>query len=230
MHARISKRRRPLFRRVLLWTGGFALGLYVLVALVLLGLKWVFPPTTAVQAERRIEAWAGKQAYRKRYLPVRSNRIAPALRHAVIAAEDSRFYQHHGLDWVEIRNAVEERLEDGRLRGASTITQQLVKNLFLTTRLPAVRKGLEVALVPLAEAILGKERILELYVNVVEWGPGVFGAEAAARYHYGVSAAQLGREQAARLAAVLPAPRRRRPSRMDQYSSVILSRMRQMGW
>ena len=217
-------------RRVLLWIAACALGFYAAVALALVGLKWVFPPTTAVQAERRIEAWAGRKPYRKRYQPVRSKEIAPALRHAVIAAEDSRFFEHHGFDWVEIRSAVEERMEDGRTRGASTITQQLVKNLFLTTRGSLVRKGLEAAIVPLAEGILGKERILELYVNVIEWGPGVFGAEAAARRHYGVSAARLEREQAARLAAILPAPRRRKPECMHEYSSVILNRMRQMGW
>ena len=115
------------------------------------------------------------------------------------------------------------------MRGASTLTQQLVKNLFLTTHRSLVRKGLEVALTPLAELILPKERILELYLNEIEWGPGVFGVEAAARHHYAVSATRLSRAQAVRLAAVIPAPRVRRPERMGWYARVIEGRMRAMG-
>jgi monofunctional biosynthetic peptidoglycan transglycosylase len=106
----------------------------------------------------------------------------------------------------------------------------LVKNLFFTTHRNPVRKVAEFGLAPAAELLLGKERILELYLNSVEWGPGVFGAEAAARYHYGVGAGALSREQAARLAACLPAPRRRRPGAMHQYGGIILTRMAQMGW
>ena len=116
------------------------------------------------------------------------------------------------------------------MRGASTITQQLVKNLFLTTSRSFVRKGIEFTLVPLAERILGKRRILELYLNVIEWGPGVYGAEAAAQYHYGIPAARVNREQGARLAAILPSPLRRRPARMNEYSARILERMSKMGW
>jgi monofunctional biosynthetic peptidoglycan transglycosylase len=115
-------------------------------------------------------------------------------------------------------------------RGASTITQQLVKNLFLTTRGSYLRKVAEVPLALLAELILSKDRILELYLNVVEWGPGVFGAEAAARHHYHTSSAALSRDQAARLAACLPSPRRWRPQQMDRYSNIILQRMRRMGY
>lgn len=230
MPARPARKRGSPLRRLLRFAAGCILAFHALIALALFGLKWVFPVTTAVQTERRIEAWRNRKPYHKHYQPVPARRIAPELRRAVVAAEDSRFFEHWGFDWVEIRNAVEERLEDGRVRGASTITQQLVKNLFLSTRRSWIRKALEIPLVPLAEAILGKERILELYLNVVEWGPGVFGAEAAARHHYGLSAAHLDRERAARLAAVLPSPLRRTPQRMDAYSAVILGRMRQMGW
>jgi monofunctional biosynthetic peptidoglycan transglycosylase len=145
--------------------------------------------------------------------------MAPELPHAVVAAEDSRFFQHHGFDWVEIEKALDEEDERGRLRGASTITQQLVKNLFFTTWRSAIRKGLETTATPLAEAILPKKRILELYLNVIEWGPGVYGAEAAAQYHYAVPAARVSREQAARLAAILPSPLKRKPARMDRYSA-----------
>jgi monofunctional biosynthetic peptidoglycan transglycosylase len=115
-------------------------------------------------------------------------------------------------------------------RGASTITQQLVKNLFLTTHRSYLRKGVEITLTPLAELVLPKRRILELYLNVVEWGPGVYGVEEAARYHYQRPARRLTREQAARLAALLPAPRRRIPARVGGYAATILERMRALGW
>jgi monofunctional biosynthetic peptidoglycan transglycosylase len=171
-----------------------------------------------------------KKPYRRRYAFVGLDRIAPDLRHAVIAAEDARFFEHHGFDWHEMRIAVDNDLEKGRGRGASTITQQLVKNLFFGTGRSFLRKGAEFTLVPVAELVLGKRRILELYLNVVEWGPGVYGAEAASRFHYAVAARSLGRQQAARLAAILPAPLKRRPERMNEYSALILDRMRQMGW
>ncbi len=171
-----------------------------------------------------------KKPYHERYVFVRLNRIAPDLQHAVVAAEDARFFQHHGFDWHEIRTAVDDDLEKGRGRGASTITQQLVKNLFFGTGRSFLRKGVEFTLVPVAEFGLGKRRILELYLNVVEWGPGIYGAEAAARYHYAIAAQSIERQQAARLAAILPAPLKRRPERMNQYSALILDRMVQMGW
>jgi monofunctional biosynthetic peptidoglycan transglycosylase len=148
----------------------------------------------------------------------------------VVAAEDASFYQHHGFDWHEIEIAAEDDVEGGRSRGASTITQQLVKNLFFGTGRSILRKGAEVALVPVAELVLGKRRILEIYLNVVEWGPGIYGAESASRYYYGIAARNTGREQAARLAAILPAPLRRRPERMNKYSTLILERMREIGW
>jgi len=126
--------------------------------------------------------------------------------------------------------AAEGDLEGGRVRGGSTITQQLVKNLFFGTDRSLLRKGAEFTLVPVAELVLGKRRILELYLNVVEWGPGVYGAEAVCRYYYRTSARNIDRQQSARLAAILPLPLRRRPDRMDYYSGLILERMRQMGW
>jgi monofunctional biosynthetic peptidoglycan transglycosylase len=115
-------------------------------------------------------------------------------------------------------------------RGGSTITQQLVKNLFLTTERSFVRKGVESSLVPLMEAFLTKDRIVELYLNVIEWGPGIYGAEAAAEHYYRVKASQITREQAARLAAIIPAPLKRKPERMNEYSAIILERMEQTGW
>jgi monofunctional biosynthetic peptidoglycan transglycosylase len=126
----------------------------------------------------------------------------------------------------------EESENQGEIvRGASTLTQQLVKNLFFTTHRNPLRKVLEYTLAPMADAILGKRRVLELYLNVVEWGPaGVFGIEEGAQFHYRIPASRLNREQAARMAAILPAPRRWRPARMDDYSAIILARMEQAGW
>jgi monofunctional biosynthetic peptidoglycan transglycosylase len=121
-------------------------------------------------------------------------------------------------------------MEGGRTRGGSTLTQQLVKNLFFGTGRSFLRKGAELTLVPVAELVLGKQRILELYLNVVEWGPGVYGAEEAARYHFASSARNLDRQQSAELAAVLPAPLKRKPARMSRYSAIILKRMREVGW
>jgi len=201
-----------------------------LLALSLFSLRRIDPPFTAVHIERRVQAWMHKKAYHKRYEFVRLDRISPDFQHAVIAAEDARFYQHHGFDWHEIQAAVDERMEDGRERGASTLTQQLVKNLFFGAGRSLLRKGVEASLVPVAEFCLGKRRILELYLNVIEWGPGIYGAEAASRYHYATAARSIGRQQGARLAAILPAPLKRRPQRMNEYSAVILDRMRQMGW
>jgi monofunctional biosynthetic peptidoglycan transglycosylase len=217
-------------RRVLWVAVALVLGFYAVMAVLLAGLRWINPPFTAVQTQRRIEARLHKTPYHKRYTFVSLDRISRDFQHAVIAAEDARFYQHHGFDWDQVQVAFDESMEGGRTRGASTITQQLVKNLFLTTSRSAIRKGIEITLVPMTEWILGKRRILELYLDVIEWGPGVYGAEAAAQYHYGTSAARVNREEGSRLAAILPSPLRRKPSRMNDYSARILERMRQMGW
>ena len=199
-------------------------------ALLLFAARWIDPPTTAVQMERRLQAWIHGKPYHKRYQFVPLAQISPELQHAVIAAEDARFYQHDGFDWHEIEIAAQEDMEGERTRGASTLTQQLVKNLFFGTERSILRKGAEATLVPVAEAVLGKRRILELYLNVVEWGPGIYGVEWASRTYYRTSARNIGREEAARLAAVLPGPLKRRPERMNRYSAIILNRMRQVGW
>jgi monofunctional biosynthetic peptidoglycan transglycosylase len=216
--------------RLLRFAIALVLIFYSCILAAMFALRRINPPFTAVQAERRIASWFRRAPYHKRYVFVPLHRISPDFQHAVIAAEDSRFYQHHGFDWEEVRNAVEEEREDGRLRGASTLTQQLVRNLFLSTSRSFVRKGVEFTLVPPAEWILGKRRILELYLNVVEWGPGVYGAEAAAEYHYGIPASRVNRDEGARLAAVLPSPLRRKPTRMNEYSMLIQERMSRMGW
>jgi monofunctional glycosyltransferase len=204
--------------------------LWSLGALMLVAARWIDPPTTAVHMERRWQAWMQHKAYHERYEFVPLSQISPDLQHAVIAAEDARFYQHHGFDWHAMEIAAEGDIEGGRLRGGSTITQQLVKNLFFGTGRSILRKGAEFTLVPVAEVVLGKRRILELYLNEVEWGPGVYGAEAACRYYYREPARNVDREEAARLAAILPLPLKRRPERMNQYSELIQERMRQLGW
>jgi monofunctional biosynthetic peptidoglycan transglycosylase len=203
---------------------------YGLLSATIFLLRWIDPPATAVQIERRLDAFLHQRIYRKRYSFVPLGQISPHLQHAVVAAEDARFFQHHGFDWKEIGNAMEQDLGDGRKRGASTITQQLVRNLFLSTGRSVVRKGVEFSIVPLAEGILSKQRILELYLNVIEWGPGVYGAEAASRYYFHFPASRLGREQAVALAEVLPAPLHRKPGHLTQYGARILERMRQMGY
>ena len=223
---------RKHFVRFLFLCLGLALvAAWTLAALTLVAAKWIDPPTTAVHVERRLQAFIHRKLYHEHYEFVPLRDISPDFQHAVIAAEDARFYQHHGFDWQAMELAADEDMEGGhRIRGGSTITQQLVKNLFFGTGRSFLRKGAEFTLVPVAEFVLGKQRILELYLNVVEWGPGVYGAEAAAQHYYGTSASHLERQQAADLAAILPAPLRRRPDRMTHYSGLILERMRQMGW
>jgi monofunctional biosynthetic peptidoglycan transglycosylase len=227
----MAKKRRRWLRAIFIGCVVFVLGLYALCAAAILALRRIDPPTTTVQIQRHAEAIRAHRVYKKRYEFVPLPRISTNLQHAVIAAEDGRFRQHHGFDWVEMQKVLEDDLKRGRVgRGGSTITQQLVKNLFLTTERSWIRKGAEFALVPLAEALLTKDRILELYLNVIEWGPGVYGAQAASEYYYHVPATGLSREQSARLAAILPAPLRRKPERMNEYSEEILNRMARVGW
>ena len=204
--------------------------LWSFAALLLLAARWIDPPTTAVHIQRRLQALIHNKPYQEHYKFVPLSQISPNFQHAVISAEDARFYQHHGFDWHAIQLAAEEDMEGGRTRGGSTLTQQLVKNLFFGTGRSFIRKGAEATLVPVAELVLGKQRILELYLNVVEWGPGIYGAESACRAYDKTSARNISRERSARLAAILPAPLTRHPDRMNHYSTVILKRMRQVGW
>jgi monofunctional glycosyltransferase len=207
-----------------------AVAFYSLVTLSLLLLRWVNPLTTAVQTERRLESLKHRTAYRKVYVFLPIEQISPSLQHAVVAAEDARFFQHHGFDWTQVQSAVEDDLDGGKSRGASTITQQLVKNLFLSTGRSFVRKSIEFTIVPMAELLLSKKRILELYLNVIEWGSGVYGAEASAQHYYHVPARRISRDQAVELASILPSPLHRRPGHLTEYDRIISQRMGQMGW
>jgi monofunctional biosynthetic peptidoglycan transglycosylase len=190
----------------------------VLAAIPLLWLAYVaasvgwyryYPPReTAFMAQRMAEARAKSPKARLRYAWVPLERISPNLRRAMIAAEDARFVEHSGFDWEGMRAAFEKNERKGRVvAGGSTITQQLAKNLFLSPEKSYVRKAEEAVITILLEAMLPKRRILELYLNVIEWGNGVFGAEAAAQRYFGIPASRLSAEQAARLAAMAPSPR-----------------------
>ena len=210
------------------------LALFVLVqawfATQVLWLRWNPPRETAFMAQRAAELREKnpKAAIRFQWVPY--EKISRHLKRAVVAAEDARFVEHAGFDWEAIAKAREKNEKRGRVvYGGSTITQQLAKNLFLSPDRSYLRKGQEAAIAVMMEALLPKRRILELYLNVIEWGNGVFGAEAAARRYFGVSAAQLSDEQAARLAAMVPSPRRfeRNPGSeyLDGRVATILARM-----
>src|SRR5260370_23220897 len=220
------KPKRRWFRAVLTGVAMLIAAFYLFSLTALVAFRWVDPPVTMVQAQRRIEAWVRHKPYSKRQQWEPLARISPDLQDAVISAEDGRFFEHDGIDWKEVQKVVDKDVEDRQLgRGGSTITQQLVKNLFFTTSRSAVRKAVEFRLAPLADRILPKRRILELYLNVIEWGPGVYGAESAARIWYRLPASRVNREQAARLAALNPSRLRCRPRRMNAYNAEILHRI-----
>jgi monofunctional biosynthetic peptidoglycan transglycosylase len=157
-------------------------------------------------------------------------RISPNLKRAIVVAEDAKFLDHEGFDWDGIRTAYERNRQKGKVvAGGSTISQQLAKNLFLSGERTWWRKAQEAVITIMLEAVLTKRRILEIYLNVIEWGNGVFGAEAAAQYHFGIAAGELTPEQAAQLAAMVPSPRRYKPGTETPYlqkrTEIILSRM-----
>ena len=203
--------------------------IFLLLPFVLvLPLNFMQPPTTAVMLERAVErVIAGKHPAYPRRVVVSHGRISSYLHRAVLASEDDRFFLHEGFDFTEIEKAVERSRRGGRLRGASTITQQTAKNLFLWEGRSFIRKGLEAYLTLVLELCLQKERILDLYLNLAEWGDGVFGAEAAARFWYHKPARDLTRDEAARLAAILPSPLRWPPNGdiARRRAAVILQRM-----
>ena len=188
------------------------------------------PRQTAFMAQRLAEMREKSPSATIRYQWVPYARISSHLKRAVIAAEDARFLEHEGFDWEGIAKAREKNLKKGRVvAGGSTITQQLAKNLFLSPSKSYVRKGQEALIAAMMEALLPKQRILELYLNVIEWGNGVFGAEAAARRYYNAPAASLSAEASARLASMIPSPRRfeRNPGSeyLDGRVATILARM-----
>jgi len=192
------------------------LGLLVATVLPVLVLRWVPPLTSSVMIQREIAATLGGErgfVLRHHWVPLRQ--ISPELPIAVVTAEDQKFPVHSGFDWDSIGDAIEEG--DARPRGASTLTQQVAKNLFLWQGRSFLRKGLEAWFTVLLEAIWPKRRILEVYLNVAEFGPGVYGAGAASERYFGKPASALGRREAALLAAVLPSPRRLHAAQPSSY-------------
>lgn len=190
------------------------------------------PSATALMEQRASEANAEGRPVKREQVWVPYNRISPNLVRAVLAGEDSRFFDHSGFDWEEMKKALEKDWEKKKLtRGASTISQQLAKNLFLSTSKNPLRKLHEALITSEMELILGKRRILELYLNAIEWGDGIYGAEAAARFYFNSSASSLSAEQAAFLSAIIPNPRtaynpNRHRRRVEHRQALILRLMR----
>jgi monofunctional glycosyltransferase len=207
-----------LLRRLILVAvvGVFALAAYVWLGLPARGevraLAATNPGTTGVMRQRDEEARAAGRSPRRQQIWVPISRVSRHLVHAVLSSEDQKFFGHQGVDWDAIEKSVQEDRKQWRLaRGGSTITQQLAKNLFFTTHKTPVRKVRELFVARWLEEDLTKRRILELYLNVIEWGDGVYGAEAAAQRYYGKPAAALDADEAAGLAAMIPNPRRVNP-------------------
>lgn len=226
-----TRSRRPPKRAVWRWRRWLLLVLslpFLFWFLTLFLWRFFLPPATPLMVIRSVEAghWID-------YRPQRLERIAPVLPRTVVAAEDSRFCQHAGIDFSAVEDAFNDYRERGRLRGASTITMQVARNLFLWDGGGVVRKALELPLALLLDATWPKRRILEVYLNIAEWGPGIFGAEAAAHHHFNKPASQLNAAEAARLAAVLPSPQRWSASQPSGYvvsrSNTLRARAGQLG-
>lgn len=223
------------------WRGFLWRGLLAFVALVLVYQLWIFlsicwwinhNPGSSAFMEDRLEVMQEKNPEAKlRHKWVPYKRISNNLKRAVVVAEDSKFVMHEGFDWDGIQKAYEKNLKKGRVvAGGSTISQQLAKNLFLSTKRTPWRKLQEAVITLMLEKMMSKRRILEIYLNVIEWGNGVFGAEAAARHYYGTGAANLSAWQAARLAAMIPNPRyydtHRNARGLARRTATIAARMR----
>ena len=218
-------------------------GIALFVAVALIYQLWIFAhiwwwvdhnPSTSAFMEQRLEVLQSKKPDAElRYQWVPYNRISNNLKRALIAAEDSKFLDHEGFDWEGIQKAYEKNQKKGKIvAGGSTISQQLAKNLFLSSRKVFWRKGEEAVITVMLEQMMSKRRILEIYLNVIEWGNGVFGAEAAARHYYKTSASSLSAEQSARLASMVPNPRyydsHRNARGLERKTGIILARMNQV--
>jgi monofunctional glycosyltransferase len=222
------------FFRYTMMVLGILIGLFIAYqAYVAIKLWWWVdhnPQMTAFMDARLSEMRKTKPDAKLQQGWVPIEKISRHLKRAIIVSEDAKFVDHEGFDWEGIQNAMEKNQKKGKVvAGGSTISQQLAKNLFLSGERSFLRKGEEAVITLMMEAILDKERIFEIYLNVIEWGDGVFGAEAAARHYYGVSADKLGPEQAAKLAAMVPRPRfydrNRNAPWLLKKTQIILQRM-----
>jgi monofunctional biosynthetic peptidoglycan transglycosylase len=207
-----SKVRRILWRALQV-----VVACFLVTVLATLLLRWVPPFVSALMVERHVAALFSGDPYHAQYEWVRWQKIAPTAPLAVIASEDQRFAEHHGFDFDSIQDAMDDAERGRRLRGASTISQQVAKNIFLWPGRSFIRKGLEAYFTVLVEALWPKRRVLEVYLNVAEFGDGVFGVEAASQRYFKKPAARLSSEEAALLAAVLPNPHRLHASRPSGY-------------
>ena len=215
---------KEILRRTWKWTKKIVLILFIAQFVYIILLKWVDPPVTITQ----LSSWISGHGLKRDY--VGRNSISPNAKLAVISSEDQLFPDHNGFDWKSIKKAMEyNKRKPGRVRGASTISQQVAKNVFLWQGRSWIRKGLETYFTFMIELLWGKKRILEVYLNVIEMGDGVFGIEAAAQTYFNKPAAALSRREAALVAACLPSPRR---YKVKPPSSFMLNRagaiMRQM--
>ncbi|MBE0462506.1 MAG: monofunctional biosynthetic peptidoglycan transglycosylase [Halomonadaceae bacterium] len=229
----LNRALRRFLRQVwrLVWRGALLFAL-LSVALVLL-FRVVPPPGSMVMVERKIQSWITSEPITIQRQWRSWDNLSSSAKLAVIAAEDQRFPVHRGFDLVELRRAWQASQDGGRLRGASTLSQQTAKNVFLWSGRSWTRKGLEAWFTLLVETLWSKQRILEVYLNVAEWDRGVFGLEAASQHYFGVSASALSERQASLLAAILPSPRTRSASRPDaqveRRSQWIRQQMRNLG-
>jgi len=222
--------------RILAWLGVAAAAAFLVLQLSFLARIWWWkdhnPQATAFMLARMEQLRARDPQAKLRHSWISYDRVATSLKRAVVVAEDAKFADHEGFDWEAIEKAREKNLKKGRIvAGGSTISQQLAKNLFLSGERSALRKGEEALITVMIEHVMDKRRILEIYLNVIEWGEGTFGAEAAARHYYGVGANALAPEQAARLAAMVPNPRfydrNRSTAFLARRTQTILARMPQ---
>lgn len=224
---------RPLFHRIRYWTLRIIVLFLVVTLLPVFVLRFLAPPVTPLMIERRIESWFGEGKYSPTYDWVSFDKIAPSMSAAVIASEDQNFPQHFGFDWKAIQKAMDHNERSTRTKGASTLTQQTAKNLFLWSRRSWVRKGLEAYFTLLLEVFWNKKRILETYLNIAEFGDGIYGVEAAAQRYFRKPASKLNAQEAALLAAILPSPRRYSVKSPGPYvrdrQQWILRQMEQLG-
>jgi monofunctional glycosyltransferase len=212
-----ARNQASVVRRIMVRTLQILAFFLVSSVLATLALRWISPPMTAMMLERRVESWLDGRAYEVDYRWVPWNRISPMAGLAVIAAEDQSFKTHHGFDFRSIQKALEEHDQGRRLRGASTLSQQVAKNVFLWSGRSFFRKGLEAYFTVLIETSWSKRRILEVYLNIVELGNGVFGVEAGSLRYFRKPASSLGPEESALLAAVLPNPLVLKANRPSDY-------------
>ena len=223
----------PRFRRIAVLLMKGALGLLALSLLTVIVLRFMAPPFSALMVERRVGSWFSDGKYSPTYRWVSLDKIAPVMSAAVIASEDQNFPDHYGFDLAAIQRALGHNGRSTRTKGASTLTQQTAKNLFLWSSRSWLRKGVEAYFTVLLETFWSKRRILETYLNIVEFGDGIYGVEAASRHYFGKPASRLNSEEAALLAAVLPNPRRYRVKSPGPYvrerQQWILQQISQLG-